>query len=50
MALHKVRVTQEPDVEREVDDAELLDLKHYGLLVEDKKAAAKPAPGKSEEK
>lgn len=33
MTLHKVRVTQEPDVDREVDDAELLDLKRLGLLV-----------------
>lgn len=31
--LHKVRVKQEPDVVREVDDAEYEHLKFQGLLV-----------------
>lgn len=32
MALHKLRVTLEPHVVREVDDAELLDLARQGLI------------------
>lgn len=32
MGTHLVRVTQEPSVVREVDDAELLDLSRQGLL------------------
>lgn len=32
MAKHLVRVTQEPGVVREIDDAELLDLARQGIL------------------
>jgi hypothetical protein len=32
---HKVRTTMRPDQEIEVDDAEYLDLKRQGLLVEE---------------
>lgn len=34
MATHKVRATNEPDKELTVDDAELADLRHLGLLLE----------------
>ncbi len=43
----KVRTTFRPDVEVEVTEGELLDLKRQGLLVEDKKAVA---PAKAAEK
>lgn len=35
--LHKVRATNRPDVELEVDDRELADLRAMGLLVSDEK-------------
>jgi hypothetical protein len=49
----KVRTTIQPDVEVEVDEGELLDLKRQGLLIEDEQdkaesAKAAEAPKKKE--
>lgn len=48
--MHTVRTTMQPDREIEVGDADYLDLKRQGLLVEDAPepapAAALPAPAK----
>lgn len=40
---HKIRTTMRPDQEIEVPDADYLDLKRQGLLVEDTAPPAKPA-------
>ncbi|NUU26112.1 MAG: hypothetical protein HOV68_32120 [Streptomycetaceae bacterium] len=42
---HKVRTTNQPDREIEVDDRELLDLQRQGLVVESGKAAKKSSGG-----
>lgn len=56
---HKIRTTIQPDVELEVDDAELLDLQRLGLVLKTKastdagarkaaeKQVAAPEPDKS---
>jgi len=44
---HIVRTTLRPDQEVEVGDAEYLDLKRDGLLVDDPEPPAAPAPKKS---
>jgi hypothetical protein len=42
--MHTVRTTMQPDREIEVDDADYLDLKRQGLLVEDPAPEPQPAP------
>jgi hypothetical protein len=42
--MHTVRTTMRPDVEVEVDDADYLDLKRQGLLVETE-TQPDPTPG-----
>jgi hypothetical protein len=44
--MRTVRTTIQPDVDVQVDDAEYLDLKRQGLLVEDAFAAPAAAPAK----
>jgi hypothetical protein len=46
----KVRTTIQPDVEVEVTEGELLDLKRQGLLIEDKQAEPAKAAKATEKK
>jgi len=45
----KVRTTMQPDVEVEVNEAELLDLRRQGLLVEDPQTPDRKVPAKTKE-